>query len=151
MRHYRDVKILVEEVWKVSSIVFVKYSSQALKSATRSAENRRPIIPLVARAGRSHVHRIGQRGTRIVQKVCRSWPVSTISAREVLKFACSSVYMSSEFSYELVANTSQRKLKNYYKNYYLFLLISWNCLHFNKSNLDILRLERVNNYPKSYI
>lgn len=36
------------------------YSSQASKSVTRSAENRRPIIPLVARAGRSHVHRIAR-------------------------------------------------------------------------------------------
>lgn len=34
------------------------YSSQAPKSVTKSAENRRPIIPLVARAGRSHVRRI---------------------------------------------------------------------------------------------
>ncbi|EGI60453.1 hypothetical protein G5I_11276 [Acromyrmex echinatior] len=32
--------------------------SQASKSATRSVENRRSIIPLVARAGRSHVRRI---------------------------------------------------------------------------------------------
>ncbi|KYN03682.1 hypothetical protein ALC62_05378 [Cyphomyrmex costatus] len=42
----------------INGIIEMSKLSQASKSATRSAENRRSIIPLVARAGRSHVRRI---------------------------------------------------------------------------------------------
>jgi len=86
-----EIKTLMEGVWKVSSIVFVGYSSQASKSVTKSAENCRPIIPLVGRAGRSHV--------RIVRPVGKGRESFEKFAdhdqlvRLVLKLVCNSVYV----------------------------------------------------------
>jgi len=55
----------------------VGYSSQAPKSATRSAENRRSIIPLVARAGRSHVRRIARSADEGRENRSKSLPIMT--------------------------------------------------------------------------
>lgn len=60
-RHYRDIKSGGVCPKSFADSVFVGRAPKAPKSRyEESAEDRRPIIPLVARAGRSHVHGIAR-------------------------------------------------------------------------------------------
>lgn len=71
---------------------------------------------------------VAWRRMRIVQKVCRL-PLSAISAREVLKLACSSVYLPREFSYEFAMSYRKKCQK------YLRKITKLPCIVFNSSRI----------------
>lgn len=106
-------------IWseKFRPIIFVGCALQASKS---SCEIGRGLSSYnsISRASRSFPRSsnlpVGRRGMRIVQKVCRLQPLCTISAREVLKLACSSVYLPCEFSHE--STQSQCHIEKNFKN-----------------------------------
>lgn len=80
---------------------------------------------------------VGRREMRIVQKVCRLQPLYAISVRKVLKLACSSVYLSREFSHSLQSISYRKNISKIYRKIIKFVCIFFFIFILIISNDDI--------------